>query len=101
MKFKHIRFVLNFEGNSILKTSYGLLSLKDNLKANKPAGVIDQNVDDYLVYFFLNIIIDGLSLNLYKGLAFTYELKRGKGLQLKTDNKITARSGLVGLQYSF
>ena len=29
-----------------------LSSLKDELKANKPSGVINQQIDDYLAYFF-------------------------------------------------
>jgi len=29
-----------------------LSSLKDELKANKPSGVTNQQIDDYLTYFF-------------------------------------------------
>ena len=37
---------------NILRNAKGLSSLKDNLKANKPSGVTDQQIDNYLVYFF-------------------------------------------------
>ncbi len=38
--------------SGFLKHVYGLSSLKDKLKANKPSGVTDQQIDEYLSYFF-------------------------------------------------
>lgn len=35
-----------------LKHIYGLSSFKDKIKSNKPSGVTDQQIDDYLAYYF-------------------------------------------------
>ncbi len=36
----------------ILKHAYGLTSFRDRLKANRPAGVTNQQIDDYFAYYF-------------------------------------------------
>ena len=36
----------------LLKHSYGMTSLSNQLKANKPSGMTDKNIDVYLNYFF-------------------------------------------------
>ncbi len=36
----------------ILKHAYGLTSFRDRLKANRPAGVTNQQIDDYFTYYF-------------------------------------------------
>ena len=102
VKYNHRRFGL-FIGAS---GSFGK-SFNDQVMVFEEGGTRGDNLkpvqvtDAHSTRFVYGHLIFGLSLNLYKGLAFTYELKRGKGLQLTTDNKIASRSGLVGLQYSF
>jgi len=36
----------------ILKHAYGLTSFRDRLKAHRPAGVTNQQIDDYFAYYF-------------------------------------------------
>ncbi len=51
--------------------------------------------------FVYGHLIFGLNINIYKRLAFAYELKRGIGAQIGENNRITSKSGMLGLQYSF
>ena len=45
-------YTLSVIESGFLKHVYSLSSLTDKLKANKPVGVTDQQIDEYLTYFF-------------------------------------------------
>ncbi len=102
VKYNHRRFGLFIGASGSLGTSFN-----DQVMLFDEEGTRGDNLKPVQITaarstrFVYAHLIFGLSINLYKGLAFTYELKRGKGVQLGTDNQIASRSGLVGLQYSF
>lgn len=45
-------YTMNTLELNVVKHSYGLTSLRSALKANKPNGVSDQDIEDYLAYYF-------------------------------------------------
>ncbi len=102
VKYNHRRFGLFVGASGSFGTSFNDQVMLFDEESMRGDGIEPVQITDARsTRFVYGHLIFGLSINLYKGLAFTYELKRGKGVQLSADNKILSRSGLVGLQYSF